>query len=342
MTSSLVAHAVVIEQPQQLAVRELKLTPPGPADLVVQTEWSGISTGTERLFWSGKMPPFPGMGYPLVPGYEAVGRVMAVGAGSDNWIGQRVFVPGARCFGEVRGLFGASASRLVVPGAAEDDRPLRTADVPTNLPGDVTTIALVSLALSTWLWSLVEGFFARSLALGWIGVALLLIAGVALVALLALAGEPHHDDVRRLHRDHDPLAPAGVPDGVARAEERRLRLRARGDRDGFYEQERNFREASHSPPFGRLVALVVSGYDGQAVRDIARQLGKAAPNARDVKVWGPTPAFYALLRGQTRERLLVQAAKSVDLQAYLKAWLALVKIPASVRVTVDVDPISFF
>ncbi len=117
---------------------------------------------------------------------------------------------------------------------------------------------------------------------------------------------------------------------------------ARGDRDGFYAQERQFREASQSPPFGRLAALVISGYDGDAVRTIAKALGKAAPAARDVKVWGPTPAFYALLRGQTRERLLVQAARGVDVQAYLKAWLALVKVPASVRVAVDVDPVSFF
>ena len=118
MTSSLVAHAVVIEQPQQLAVRELKLTPPGPADLVVQTEWSGISTGTERLFWSGKMPPFPGMGYPLVPGYESVGRVVEAGPGADFKVGQRVFVPGANCYEDgVRGLFGGAASCLVVPAA---------------------------------------------------------------------------------------------------------------------------------------------------------------------------------------------------------------------------------
>src|SRR6478736_5571846 len=117
---------------------------------------------------------------------------------------------------------------------------------------------------------------------------------------------------------------------------------ARGDRDGFYEQERQFREASQSPPFGRLAALVISGYDGDAVRDIARQLGKAAPSARDVKVWGPTPAFYSLLRGQTRERLLVQAARGVDMQAFLKAWLAGVKVPAAIRVAVDVDPVSFF
>jgi primosomal protein N' (replication factor Y) len=117
---------------------------------------------------------------------------------------------------------------------------------------------------------------------------------------------------------------------------------ARGDRDGFYALERSFREAAASPPFGRLAAIIVSGYDGDAVRKIARDLGRAAPAAKDIKVWGPTPAFYALLRGQTRERLLVQAARGVDVQAYLKAWLPLVKAPSTVRVTVDVDPVSFF
>jgi primosomal protein N' (replication factor Y) (superfamily II helicase) len=61
-----------------------------------------------------------------------------------------------------------------------------------------------------------------------------------------------------------------------------------------------------------------------------------------VKIWGPTPAFYQLLRGRTRERLLVQAGKSVDVQAYLRAWLAQVKIPNAVRLTVDIDPVSFF
>ncbi|UXH78585.1 chlorophyll synthesis pathway protein BchC [Roseateles amylovorans] len=109
--------AVVIEQPQRLSLAPLRLPALQDGDVVVEVEFSGISTGTERLIWDGTMPMFPGMGYPLVPGYEAVGRVMAVGAGSNNWVGQRVFVPGARCFGEVRGLFGASASRLVVPGA---------------------------------------------------------------------------------------------------------------------------------------------------------------------------------------------------------------------------------
>jgi uracil phosphoribosyltransferase len=63
------------------------------------------------------MPSFPGMGYPLVPGYESVGRVTHAGPASGHTVGSHVFVPGARCFGEVRGLFGGNASRLVVPGA---------------------------------------------------------------------------------------------------------------------------------------------------------------------------------------------------------------------------------
>ena len=111
------ALAVVLEEPERLSLRRLDLVPPAEADVVVDIEWSGISTGTERLLWSGRMPPFPGMGYPLVPGYESVGRVAAAGAASGATVGERVFVPGARCFGPVNGLFGGAASRVVVPGA---------------------------------------------------------------------------------------------------------------------------------------------------------------------------------------------------------------------------------
>ncbi|SDF26835.1 chlorophyll synthesis pathway protein BchC [Thalassobaculum litoreum] len=106
------ATAIVLEQPERLSFRAVDLTEPGPDDVVVNIDWTGVSTGTERLLYSGQMPAFPGMGYPLVPGYETVGRI-AGGARS----GERVFVPGAQCFGEIRGLFGGSASRLVVPSA---------------------------------------------------------------------------------------------------------------------------------------------------------------------------------------------------------------------------------
>ena len=109
--------AVVLQQPEQLALSVLPLNEPTDDDVVVDMEWSAISTGTERLLWSGRMPAFPGLGYPLVPGYESVGRISHAGTRSVRQVGERVFVPGARCFGEVRGLFGGAASRVVVPSA---------------------------------------------------------------------------------------------------------------------------------------------------------------------------------------------------------------------------------
>jgi primosomal protein N' (replication factor Y) (superfamily II helicase) len=117
---------------------------------------------------------------------------------------------------------------------------------------------------------------------------------------------------------------------------------ASGDRDAFYETERGYRERANAPPYGRLAALIISSHDGDAAREAGRALSKAAPAARGVKVWGPTPAFYHLLRGQTRERLLVQADRNVDIQAYLRAWLAATTPPKAARITVDIDPVSFF
>jgi 3-hydroxyethyl bacteriochlorophyllide a dehydrogenase len=131
--------AVVFEKPESLALRRLPLTPPGEGDVTVDVEWSGISVGTERLLWMGEMPHFPGMGYPLVPGYESVGRVAAAGRDSGRREGDRVFVPGARCFGDTRGLFGGAAARLVVPGA-------RAVVVPAALEEQGVLLALSATA----------------------------------------------------------------------------------------------------------------------------------------------------------------------------------------------------
>lgn len=118
MPTGMETLAVVIEGPERLALSRLALQSPADDDVVVDIEWSGISTGTERLLWSGKMPSFPGMGYPLVPGYESVGRIRAVGSHVvGRRLGERVFVPGSRGFRDVRGLFGGAASQLVVPAA---------------------------------------------------------------------------------------------------------------------------------------------------------------------------------------------------------------------------------
>ncbi|PXW73739.1 2-desacetyl-2-hydroxyethyl bacteriochlorophyllide A dehydrogenase [Blastomonas natatoria] len=111
------AMAVIFETPHRLALRALALNAPESGDVVVEIAWSGISTGTEKLLFTGKMPNFPGMGYPLVPGYESVGRIVDSGSECRGRIGEWVFVPGANCFADARGLFGGSARRLVVPSA---------------------------------------------------------------------------------------------------------------------------------------------------------------------------------------------------------------------------------
>jgi len=117
MNTNYQAKAVVLEKPESIVLSDLQLSPVTETDVVVDIEWIGISTGTEKLLWSGRMPHFPGMGYPLVPGYESVGKIYQAGIRSGYKPGQRVFVPGARCFGDVKGLFGGAASRVVVPAS---------------------------------------------------------------------------------------------------------------------------------------------------------------------------------------------------------------------------------
>ncbi|MCM8556527.1 chlorophyll synthesis pathway protein BchC [Sphingomicrobium sediminis] len=111
------AAAVILEAPERMTLRQVELTPKNSGDVVVQIHYSGVSTGTEKLLWTGAMPPFPGMGYPLVPGYESVGRIIDAGADAEARIGEWVFVPGANCFDGARGLFGGSASQVIIPSA---------------------------------------------------------------------------------------------------------------------------------------------------------------------------------------------------------------------------------
>ncbi|MDX2258569.1 MAG: chlorophyll synthesis pathway protein BchC [Hyphomicrobiaceae bacterium] len=138
--------AVLLKSPGDLALARVGLVAPAAADVVIDVLWSGISTGTERLLYTGDMPPFPGMGYPLVPGYETVGVVAETASKHDD--GQKreplhqgalVFVPGARCYTNAHGLFGGAARRLVVPQA-------RVIAIPEQLGERGVLVALAATA----------------------------------------------------------------------------------------------------------------------------------------------------------------------------------------------------
>ena len=131
--------AIVIDNPGQLDLRKVALREPGPGDVIVETHFSGVSTGTERLFWNGDMPFFPGMGYPLVPGYETVGVVVDNRASNKLKVGDHVFVPGANCYAKEKGLFGASSSLLI----ASDEKLIK---IDPELKAKGTLFALAATA----------------------------------------------------------------------------------------------------------------------------------------------------------------------------------------------------
>ncbi|OSZ75118.1 chlorophyll synthesis pathway protein BchC [Hydrogenophaga sp. IBVHS1] len=136
------ADAIVFQSPCNLSVRSLDLRSLADGDVEVEVSYSGISTGTERLLWDGSMPPFPGMGYPLVPGYETVGRVVRTQGECGLAVGDHVFVPGSYSFEGVHNLFGGAGSRLVVQAS----RAVRLDAAPT---ADMVLLALAATAYHT-------------------------------------------------------------------------------------------------------------------------------------------------------------------------------------------------
>ncbi len=114
-----------------------------------------------------------------------------------------------------------------------------------------------------------------------------------------------------------------------------------GDRDAFYDAETEQRKSAGAPPFGRFAAIIISSEDEREAIEAARAVGGAAPQVEGMHVYGPAPAPLAMLRGRYRQRLLVHAQRSIEVQTIIRAWLGGLQFPRGVRVGVDVDPYSF-
>lgn len=116
------------------------------------------------------------------------------------------------------------------------------------------------------------------------------------------------------------------------------------DDEAFWTAEAAQREAAGVPPFGRLAGIVLSGPELQPVFDIANQLVRNAAPLRQIgaEVFGPAPAPVARVRGRHRVRLLVKAAKGAPIQSALAAWRNSVKLPNNMRISIDIDPQTFY
>ncbi|MBB2965153.1 primosomal protein N' [Methylobacterium sp. R2-1] len=115
-----------------------------------------------------------------------------------------------------------------------------------------------------------------------------------------------------------------------------------GDADRFYEEEIWAREAAGLPPFGRLAALIVSAEEREKAEAHGQALARVADPPAGVTVLGPAEAPLALVRGRWRFRLLVKTERGIDVQSYLRDWLARGPKPrGNLKVAIDVDPQSF-
>ncbi len=115
-----------------------------------------------------------------------------------------------------------------------------------------------------------------------------------------------------------------------------------GDREAFYDREIAERQAAALPPFARLAAIVVAGPDRGETSAYANALRRAGPHEGPIVVLGPSESPLAVVRGQHRFRLLVQAPRAADIQAMIRAWFAAAPRPrGAIRVQVDIDPQNF-
>ena len=116
----------------------------------------------------------------------------------------------------------------------------------------------------------------------------------------------------------------------------------RGDREAFIEREIRTRQLAMLPPYGRLASLIVSARHKETAESAARMIAQRAPAAPRIEVLGPAEAPISIIRGRYRWRLLLKAPRELDIQAYLRAWLAEIpEIKGDLRLTVDIDPYSF-
>jgi len=122
-----------------------------------------------------------------------------------------------------------------------------------------------------------------------------------------------------------------------------IRALVSGDSERFYAEETAQREMAVLPPFGRLAALIVSADDRNPAENHARMLARMAEPPPGVHVLGPAEAPLAVIRGRHRFRLLVRTPRDFDMQTYIRHWMARApKITGNIKVSIDIDPQSFF
>jgi primosomal protein N' (replication factor Y) len=109
--------------------------------------------------------------------------------------------------------------------------------------------------------------------------------------------------------------------------------------DDFIKLEIESRRINELPPFSKLASVIISGTNKELTERVAKDLGRTSP--RGVKVFGPAPAPFFLLRGRTRWRFLLKSLEKKSLNNIAKRWIFSQKLPRNIKIQIDIDPTSF-
>ena len=111
--------------------------------------------------------------------------------------------------------------------------------------------------------------------------------------------------------------------------------------DIFLDKEIEIRKKNNLPPFQRFISLILTGEKIEKLEQEANSLKNFLSNQINGKILGPVSAPIFRLRKKYRIRLLIRGPKSLRLQNSLATFISNYKFPNGIKLSVDVDPISF-
>ena len=109
----------------------------------------------------------------------------------------------------------------------------------------------------------------------------------------------------------------------------------------FLENELELRKKNSLPPYERFISLILLSGNEKQLDQEALKLKKIIANSINEKILGPVNAPIFKINRKFRSRLLIRAKKTSKIQKKIKIILKEFKIPSGMKLTVDVDPISF-
>jgi len=109
----------------------------------------------------------------------------------------------------------------------------------------------------------------------------------------------------------------------------------------FLDNELNLRKKNNLPPFERFISLILTSKNEKKLEKESHLLKEILASKLNGKVLGPINAPIYRVRKNFRNRLLIRSKKSFKIQNSLSKILENYKLPTGIKLTVDVDPITF-